>query len=318
MIKTILVTGAAGFMGSHLLERLLDLKYTVVIIEKSSSSKWRIKDLLSRLKVYNLENVSIEDIFKANSIDCVIHLATYYKKTHSKEDLEEFSDTIVKMPAEILECMVKYGTKFFINAGTFFEYKLEKKKVKGAKAKKLGEDSTKEPYNLYSAFKASFSEILRYYSSNHNIGAIDLKLFSPYGPRDNEKLVVYLIKNMISNSRLEMTKCEQRWNWTYVKDIAEAFVRAVKSIESLKSGYEAINIGESSAYSIKEMIAMLEDISGKDADVSYSKPYSKDEIFYVSCNNAKAKKLLGWTPKYSLKKGLEETYNYYLKGPEEK
>ncbi len=62
----------------------------------------------------------------------------------------------------------------------------------------------------------------------------------------------------------------------------------------------------------KSICEKIEEISGKDANASYSKAYSKDEIFYVSCSNAKAKKLLGWAPRYDLKKGLEETYHYYL------
>ncbi|HLC46443.1 MAG TPA: NAD(P)-dependent oxidoreductase [Candidatus Nanoarchaeia archaeon] len=309
MIKNILLTGATGFIGSHILELLLEKGYNVILIYNSSSDFWRIKESIDahskdeRIKSYNLGKTGIDEIFNDNKIDCVIHLAAYYRREHSREDIGRFIDSIIRLPTLILENMAKHDVKFFINTGTFFEYK--------GSGKPLDEDSVKEAYDLYAAFKTSFSEVLKYYSANHGIAVADLKLFAPYGPKDNKKLISYLMKNALDGTEFTISKSKLEWDWTYVKDIADAYLLAISYLDKRKKGYEVFNIGNSSAVKIKEMISILEGISGRNMRVSYLKNTIKDSMFYANCDNSKAIKILGWKPAYDMKKGLEETYKYY-------
>jgi nucleoside-diphosphate-sugar epimerase len=164
---------------------------------------------------------------------------------------------------------------------------------------------------LYASSKIAFSEILKYYNNNYDIKTVDLKLFAPYGPKDNEKLIVYLIKNFINKTSFNMTPCEQKWNWTYVKDIVEAYIKALKYVKKMKTNYKAFNIGYDTPYSIKKVINTLEKITGINNLVNYDKQYNENEIFYVCCDNTKAKNMLGWIPKYDLYDGLKEMYQYY-------
>jgi len=303
-LKTILLTGATGFLGSYLLERLLKENYNVIILKRSFSNIWRIKHLLDSTKYYDIDKIPLEKIFEENKVDIVIHLATYYKKSHNYKDIGMMIDSNLKFPTKILDLMRLYGTKYFINTGTFFEYELVDRYI--------SENTSKSPYNLYASTKLAFGEILKYYSQNYNIKIIDLKLFAPYGPKDNEnKLIPFLIKNFLKNKIIELSPSEQKWNWTYYKDVVEAYIRAIHYISNMNNNLESFNIGNDKTYTIKAIIEVLEDLTNKRNLVKYTKSYPKKEIFYVCCDNTKAKNYLGWIPKYDLYEGLKETYEYY-------
>ena len=305
MIKTILLTGATGFIGGYLLEGLLQKGYKVVVIKRSTSNTWRIKHLLDKIRSYDADKTKIEKIFEENKIDCTIHLATHYKKVHSEDDVDKFIDTIIRFPALILQQMAKRNAGFFINTGTFTEYDVGPEPI--------GENAKKRAHNLYSAFKIAFSDILQYYSNEFGIKTMDLKLFSPYGPKDNEKLFVYVVKSFVEGKQFETTKGEQKWNWTYVTDIVDAYIKSLEHIEIMKNPYEVFNIGADDVHSIREIISLLERISGKKGLARFTKDYPKNEIFLVNCDNSKAKKHLGWKPKTDLNTGLKEMYEFYSK-----
>ncbi|MFH1849326.1 MAG: NAD(P)-dependent oxidoreductase [archaeon] len=299
MTETILLTGATGFIGSHLLEALLKKDCKIIILKRSFSDTWRIKSLLPKVTSYDIDKTDIEDVFK-HKIDKVVHLATYYHKFGG--DTKLFAEANIEFPMLLLDQMAKKGVKFFINTGTFVEYE-----TGGI----ISESTQKKAYNLYAASKMAFAEILKYYCSTGKVKALDLKLFSPYGPKDNEKLFVYMIKSFIKKTIFEITKGEQRWNWTYVKDIVSAYLKALDAIEGIDQSYSELCIGTNKVYSIREVVTILENISGIKSLASFSRKYPENEIFYANCDNSRARSLLGWEPKYDLIKGLRETYSYY-------
>ena len=306
-IKKILLTGGAGFIGSHLLELLISKKYEITVLEKDSSNAWRINYLMDKVKYYAVNKAKLEDIFKTNKFDCIIHLATFYKKQHgSIVDVKKMIETNILLPTLLLELAVKYQVQYFINTGTFFEYKLKKEEL-------LTENSVLEPYDLYALTKISFDNILKYYTTHYKIKGITLKLFAPYGEKDNKKLIVYLIENLLKNKSVNLTHGIQKWNFTYVKDIVDAYLKTLKYINKMKKNYDFFNIGSNKVISIRNVVKILEEISNKKISVKWGTiKYSKREILYVNCSNNKAKNILGWVPQYNFKKGLEKMYLYYL------
>lgn len=306
MIKTVLLTGATGFIGSHLLEKLLERKFKVVLLKRSFSDTWRIEEFLDKIKFYNVDKIGLEPAFKENRIDCVIHLATkYVKRNESTKDIEEIVDTNVRFPSLLCQFCLQYGVNYFINTGTFFEYKIQERLI--------SESDEKQAYNFYATSKLAFGEILRFYSRSHGLKVVDFKLFAPFGEKDNEKLIIFLIKSLLRGTKIEFSGGEQRWNFTYVKDIVDAYISALSNFGKI-SGYEDFNVGYNEAYSIKEVAKKLEKIA-KDKKfriVWGAKPYISNEIFYVNCDNSKIKKILKWKPVFNIDSGLEATYNYYL------
>jgi nucleoside-diphosphate-sugar epimerase len=302
MNETVLVTGGTGFIGSHVIEHLLDTGYRVVLFKRSFSNTWRIKGFQDKIICYNTDEIELDKIFQKESITAIIHLATYYKKHHTKDDIDPMIRSNILFPVELLENAKKFDVKTFINTGTFFEYAYD--------SLPIHENSYEEPFNFYAITKLAFENILKSYTKKEGIKSITLKIFSPYGPRDNEeKIVPLLINHAIHENEIKLSYGIQKLDFIYVKDIAEAYISSLKNI-SLIEEYEAINIGTGFPYSIRDIVSLLEEIMGHNMNKIWSEP-SNENLDVIYPDIKKANKILNWKPKYSLKRGLEKTYEYY-------
>jgi len=310
-MNNIVITWGAWFIWSHLLKRLL-WNNRVFCLLKKTSDLYRIKDLLDNNNlqlVYSESIKDLEDIFANNKVDCVFHLATTYKKVHEINDIDAMVDTNIRLWTYLCQFAIKYWTKYFINTWTFFEYEHNQNEKNV-----INEDTVELPYNLYASTKLSFHNVLKYYTNNNDFKAITLRLFSPYGPNDNIKIIPLLIQNIINwSEELKLSWWEQRLSFTYVDDICDAYIKSIEKIENLRNNYEIFNIWSNKTYSLKETYEMLCNISWKTWNVTFwAFPYAQNEIFHSQCDNKKAKTLLGREPKISIKDWLSLTYNSYL------
>lgn len=283
----------------------------IFCVTRRNSDLYRIQDIFDNKNleiVYSDDINNIEEIFRENHMDYIIHLATTYKKSHEISDIEAMISTNIILWTYLCQFAVKYWVKYFINTWTFFEYEHRDKNI-------ISEDTIESPYNLYASTKLWFHNILKYYTNNYDFKAITLRLFSPYGPHDNVKLIPLLIKNIIKNwkEELKLSGWEQRLSFTYVDDISNAYLKSMDTIWNLENNYEVFNIWSDKTYSLKEIYEILCDVSWKSWNIKFwAFPYAKNEIFYSQCDNKKAKTLLGREEETSIKDWLFLTYNSYL------
>ncbi len=135
-----------------------------------------------------------------------------------------------------------------------------------------------------------------------------------FGERDNEKLFAFLCKVYRENLQVDMSGGEQKWNFTYVKDTANAYIKALQKIEGINS-YEHIHIGSKRVRSIKSIAKMLKKISKNNPAINWgARPYIPNEIFYAKCYSTKAKQLLDWEATTSFENALTNTYKYFEQG----
>lgn len=303
-MKTILLTGATGFIGSYLLESLLkNTSFKIIILKRTSSDAFRIQKHLDKVHCYDVNFVSLESIFNENRIDGIVHLATYYVKSHESKDISDMIDSNVKFPTQLLEIANQKSVDFFINTGTFFEYSI--------KSNPISEKSKTEPFNLYASTKASFDAVLKYYANNSSINILTLKLAAPFGYNDNYKLIPFLIDSILNNKAISLEKGEQEWDFIYVRDVVTAFENAIKlCLNSKRTLFEEILVGTGKKTSIKSIVNILKDISQTDL-ITLEKEYTTQQIFVSYVDNTKAKNLLQWVPKYSMEDALKETYELY-------
>ena len=304
----ILITGGTGFIGSYLTRRLHKINHKIILIKRSFSDTWRIDDIMDKLITYDLDKiVDLENIFSKNKIDLIIHLAGLHIRHHSAtKEIEEMNNVNINFPTKLLDIATRFQVKGFINTGTFSEYKLT--------IKPASEKDKIEPYNYYSATKSVFENLLKFYTVNSNLRGVSLRLFSPYGEKDNNRIIPLIIKSFISGKELNLTKGEQRLSFTYVDDIIDAYIKSIDFMFSDKyKHYEEFNIGATESDSIKKIIKIIEKISHKKNKIKLGVlPYHKHELMFGLCNNYKARRLLHWQSKVSIMEGLKKTYNYYL------
>ncbi|MFA7091081.1 MAG: NAD(P)-dependent oxidoreductase [Arcobacteraceae bacterium] len=304
-MKSLLITGATGFIGSYLLDALIKKnQFEIIVLKRKTSNTFRIESLLDKVEVYNIDETSLEEIFKQhNTIEGIVHLATHYVKTHESCDIENMIDSNVKFPTQLLEIAVKSNVQFFINTGTFFEYSTFKIP--------LNEKDEQLPFNLYAATKAAFDNVLKYYAHNSSLNILTLKLGAPFGYKDNFKLIPFIIDAILNGKTIDIEKSEQEWDFIYVKDVVSAYLKAIfLCLHSTRNLFEDVLIGTGKTTSIKRIASILSEVSQTNL-ITHNKEYSNKQIFLSCIDNSKAKNLLQWVPQYSIEKALEETFNLY-------
>ncbi len=301
----ILLTGANGFIGSHLVKRLLDEEHELLVIKRQFSDLGRIKEYVSSIQFYNYEDTGYLDNIFQNQIDVIVHLAgVYIKNDSTPDDIHRINSFNIDTAAQLAYRASMSGVNGFINTGTFFEYDL-------SDTKPLQEDSPIRAFNYYAASKLAFAEILKYLTQSTNLKAITLKLFSPYGPKDNDKIIPLLLKSAITQKSLQLQDTTQQLSFTYIDDIVEAYIKAITYLEH-DFKYEDFNIGSDKAYSIRELITAISDIAQTSIPVDVNKiKQAQGKSITAICNNSKAKDILHWQPKTDLRSGLAKTYEYY-------
>lgn len=306
---TILITGATGFIGSHLLKKLLAQKYKVVVLKRTNSNLKRIEYLINKIRFYNIDRlIDFDKIFIENKIDIIIHLSAMYSKEDKGNKMKvKMNKVNIKIPEKILKSAIKHNVKGFINTGTFFEYSLKTNKP-------INEHTLVKPYNYYTITKIRFENILRKLANNEKIKAVTLKLFSPYGDNDNEKVIPLIIKSFLTSKKLLLTKGNQKLAFTYIEDIIEAYLLTIKYINNRNFKYDVFNIGNNHSYSLKEAVSFIKNISKRNIQIEFGKIHNKkDENLNIRCDSTKAKQKLNWSAKINFELGLTNTFNFYKK-----
>lgn len=301
MSKYILLTGGTGFVGSNLLEELLNLNKKVILLKRSFSDTWRINEFLNNenLVLKNTDEDKLNDIFNQYDIGGIFHLATFAQRFHQSNAVSKMIDSNIKFPTELLENAVNSNVKFFINTGSFSEYSL--------KNSPISETSTIEPFNLYASTKIAFEDVLKFYSEKYELNCQTLKLFTPYGPKDDEiKITPYLIINSLKKNDISIKSPTKKLDFIYVRDVVDAYITLMSKISDLTE-YNSFNIGTGIGTTIKDVLVMIEKNLEKNENVTFDN-FEDDQVW---CSNKKAEQILNWKPKIDLEKGLKLTMEFY-------
>lgn len=301
MSKYILLTGGTGFIGSHLLEGLLNQNKKVILLKRSFSNLWRINEFLEKknLILNNIDETSLDEIFSEYDIEGIFHLATFSERSHRTHSVSEMIDSNIKFPTNLLEYSVNSNCKYFINTGSFFEYKFVKTPI--------CENNEIRPFNLYGSTKIAFENLLKYYADNYELKCSSLKLFTPYGSKDDEnKIIPYLIINSIKKNNILIKSPNKQLDFIHVKDIVDAYLTVMNNIHKFKE-YEPYNIGTNVSTSIKNVLDIIEGYLGKNQNVTFENV----ETDRIHCCNKKIKEELKWTPKIKLETGIKSTIEFY-------
>lgn len=305
-MAAVLITGGNGFIGSHVVNALLSQHHNVTVLSRNSEPGWRLSPVANQINQITWhDNQSVEKWFNASEEKYIIHLSTFYSKSDHPEQLEEMVRVNIADPMRLLELAVASGTKGFVNTGTFFEYK--------PSAKPLSESSTISPVNLYARTKVGFEQILSSYSEN--LPSVSLKLFSPFGEKDNPKLINYLIENLLLKKPIQLSSGYQRLDFIHVQDIAQAYIQSIEHLREQASGHNAVNIGSGKASSIRNLVSTIESQLGLTGKIGWAAASDEDKLSISLADISKAKRLLGWQPKLSLSQGIQQTIQQHETPP---
>lgn len=307
----ILVTGAAGFIGSHLCEKLVALGHDVAGIDNFNDyydpalKKMNEADLKAKgVTIAHADLNQPLDPFFDPPFDYIFHLAAQ-PGISSDTSLEEYINNNIYATQNLLEAVMQNNANLrsFVNIATSSVY---------GKEATIGEEVPPAPISFYGITKLAAEQLVLGLQREGKINACSIRLYSVYGPRERpEKLYTRLIDNLYNNKPFPLYEgsiAHQR-SFTYVGDIVDGLA-AVIGREDLVNG-EIINLGTDEINTTAEGIAAVEQIMNKKLIVEHKPPRTGDQLKTAAVID-KAKKLLGYQPKVSLHDGLQKQVNWYL------
>lgn len=317
MKKNVLITGVAGFIGSHVAEELLRLDYNVVGIDNFDSFYAKeiklknLNDLLTNNR-FQFETVDICDIqqlsgiFSKNQFDAVIHLAAKAGVRPSIQYPTDYYRVNVAGTLNILECIKNQNRRKLIFASSSSVYG-NNKKTPFAET-----DNVDHPISPYAATKKAGELLVHTYHHLYNIDAINLRFFTVYGPRQRPDLAIHKFFNhLYSNKPIDIYGDGSTGrDYTYIEDIVQGIESSFHYLEQHENVNEIINLGNSSPVKLAELISTIENVTQKQFIKKYL-PMQEGDVDLTFADIEKTKKLLNYQPGTTLQEGLKKFKTWF-------
>jgi NAD dependent epimerase/dehydratase len=315
--KKILITGADGFIGSHLTEELVRTGHDVrafVLYNSFNSWGWlddSAKDIRQSLDVFSGDIRDPYGVKKAmQGCDVVLHLAALIAIPYSYHSPDTYVDTNVKGTLNIVQAARELGVEKVVHTSTSEVYGT-------ARFVPITEEHPLQGQSPYSASKIGADQMAMSFYTSFGTPVAVIRPFNTYGPRQSARAVIPTIITQIANGKrnLKLGSLHPTRDFNYVKDTVRGFIAVAESDNSVG---EVINIGSNYEISIGETVELIAEVMGTaiqiETDQARLRP-EKSEVERLWADNAKAKRLLGWEPLYGgrdgFKRGLQDTAEWF-------
>lgn len=312
--RNILVTGGAGFIGSHLVDKLLKENFRVVVVDNfndfyapeikraniaahaANSDFWLFEADISRRDELN-------EVFAEETFDVIVHLAARAGVRPSLENPVSYIESNVTGTVNLLECAKDYGIEQFVFGSSSSVYGIN------SKVPFSETDEIFQPISPYAATKAAGELLCHTYSHLYPIRTVCLRFFTVYGARQRPDLAIHKFAKFISEGKPIPVFGDgtTRRDYTYIDDIISG-VRA--AMDYAASRHEIFNLGESHTVELRELINLLEKNLGREAVIDRQPPQSGD-VPQTYADVSKAGKLLHYQPKTQIEEGIRKFVEWF-------
>lgn len=283
---TVLLTGSTGFLGSYLLKSFTDSAYKVIALKRSTSNTYRIDNYVDKVTMYNIDEISIEKIFKNHKIDIVVNTVTNY----GREDIKILSivDTNLIFGLKLLEESVNANVKVFINTDTLLDRNI----------------------NAYALSKAHLVDWMKFLS-NKKTKMINIEIEHMYGPLDDENKFIYWLINQLKQNveNIDLTSGIQKRDFIYIDDIVNAYKTIIQNVGTLLN-FQEFELGTGNPVEVKIFIETIykEILNTQTLNTKLNFgviPYRDNENMNMKANIEKLNDL-GWRAKVSIEDGIKK------------
>ena len=303
-MANILVTGGAGFVGSHIVDAYLAAGHKVVAVDDLFTGHRKNVNPQCEFHELDIRSPRLEDLFRRHSFDYVSHQAARGNVRASMEDPMTYADVNVRGGANVLECCRKFGVRKVIYSSTGGCVYGDPRYLPADEAHPL------QPRDPYGASKASYELYLPVYALNYDLRYTILRYPNVYGPRQDPfgeaGVISIFIGQMLRNLQPVINgDGEQLRDYVYIADVVRANLLVLHEGDN-----DVFNVGWGKGTSVNEIFRSLKIILESDAREVHGPP-KLGEIRQTYLNSAKAKQVLGWEPQVSLPEGLQRTVDYF-------
>lgn len=285
----IALTGATGFLGSHLLRDFSQLGHDILIVKRSSSKLDRIQSLVGKFAVCDIDSVSDTELCEhLQGKEVIIHTATNYGR-HGETPSQVFEANTV-FPLQLLDAGIRAGVSLFINTDTVLDKYL----------------------NLYSFSKNQFLQWGQFFSKNDQIKFINVKLEHFYGAFDDaSKFTQMVFSSCLSNQPLNLTKGEQKRDFIYIDDVVSAYTCLLTKGLDFSENFSEFELGSGLPVSIRSFVELVHTQSTSSSPLVFGALAYRDGEIMHSSADIEALKKLGWSPNYSLESGVKRVIEHF-------
>jgi UDP-glucuronate 4-epimerase len=314
-MKNFLITGGAGFIGSHLVDRLLATdveRITVVddfndfynpaikrnnIREHQNDSRYSIHEADIR------DRAALEQMFNEGKFDCVVHLAARAGVRPSLAEPQLYTETNINGTVNLLELARKHNIKQFVFGSSSSVYGIN------AKVPFSEDDPIRQPISPYAATKGAGELLCHTYSHLYGLRCVCLRFFTVYGPRQRPDLAIHKFAKLISQHKPIPVFGDgtTRRDYTYIDDIINGVTAAIYYD---RTNYEVLNLGESRTVELRELISLLEKELDTHAIIERQPPQPGD-VPQTFADVSKARALLNYQPKTQIEEGLRRFVEWF-------
>ena len=262
---TVLVTGATGFVGSHLTRKLLAAGARVHCLVRPTSARDRLP-AAATAEAHDGSTADAQAILARVRPQVVFHLATHFVAQHQTRDVEPLVGSNLLFTAQLLEAVACAGVAHLVNAGTAWQHRTE---------------APSAPVTLYAATKQAAEALINYYADAAPLGVVTLKLYDTYGPDDpRQKLFTLLARASAGGKPLPMSPGEQLLELVHVDDACDAFLAAGERLLGGEgSGHERFTVPAQRRYTLREVVDLYGAVTGRKVPVVWGgRPYRAREV----------------------------------------
>jgi len=285
-MKTILLTGATGFLGSHLARALVVRGHRVLVLKRPSSNVERIASILPALTIYDIKGTDLSLPFRRHEkVDAVIHAATCNGR--NGESAAEILDANAAFPLRLLETAASFKTETFFNADTVLD----------------------KNTNAYALSKHHFFEWGKLFAGGEKIRFVNVRLEHIYGPGDDaSKFTARVIKDCLANvAEIKLTPGDQKRDFVYIDDVVAAYDILMEHANRQTEYFQEYGLGSGVAVTIREFVETVHQLTGSTTRLNFGAlPYRENEIMNSDADT-KALMSLGWRCCTTLANGIRKT-----------
>jgi nucleoside-diphosphate-sugar epimerase len=283
--KTLLLTGATGFLGSRMVQRLVERNADVVALVRTSSNTARLANVLDRIRLHDVDRTPVRQLFEETPIDTIVHCATDYGRQTPPSPSGMLAANVM-LPLTLLEHGTAHGVRRFINTDTTLERRV----------------------SAYARSKKQFVEWLEGFSTQ--ICCVNVELEHFYGPLDDpSKFIARLISDFLRGAvEIELTAGEQLRDFIYVDDVVDAYERVLTFAEDAGPGMHRFEVGSGATIRIRDLVTLIQRLTqNTTTKLKFGAvPYRANEVMESKVDNARIR-ALGWNPATALNDGIART-----------